>query len=158
MRLLLDTTYLMPLSGIETDKFTKEDSKILFSAKNIYFLVSPVSLIELKWIIISKSKGNPVLRSKLRKEYRYLLEFLRYTTFIKLTPLVNEQIDEEENRLLDLGIKDYFDRIIFSTALVYADALLTENNLLRNVWNIHKNYRDSIDLYSWKELRNILRP
>ena len=90
MRLLLDTTYLMPLSGIETDKFTKEDSKILFSAKNIYFLVSPVSLIELKWIIISKSKGNPVLRSKLRKEYRYLLEFLRYTTFIKLTPLVNE--------------------------------------------------------------------
>gem|GEM_PF-6326054 len=52
--------------------------------------MSPVSLIELKWIIISKSKGNPVLRSKLRKEYRYLLEFLRYTTFIKLTPLVNE--------------------------------------------------------------------
>ncbi len=37
MRLLLDTTYLMPLSGIETDKFTKEDSKILFSAKTSIF-------------------------------------------------------------------------------------------------------------------------
>lgn len=50
-----------------------------------------------------------------------------YSGEVELISLIDEDIDKEENRLLDLGIKDYFDRIIFSTALHYSDALLTED-------------------------------
>ncbi|HDI74872.1 MAG TPA: type II toxin-antitoxin system VapC family toxin [Thermoprotei archaeon] len=156
MRLLLDTTYLMPLAGIETDKFSKSDLRVLLSVKEFEFIASPVSIIELKWIIISESKEKPVLKSRLRREYRFFLEFLRYSGLIKLTPLVDERVDEEENRLLDLGVKDYFDRLIFSTALFYADALLTEDSDLKKIWSRYKRYREAVDLYNWRELKRIL--
>ncbi|RLE76498.1 MAG: hypothetical protein DRJ44_04005 [Thermoprotei archaeon] len=70
MKLFLDTIYLMPLAGLETDKFGKEDAKILYKLKDFKFIASPVSLIEIKWIIIRESKNKPVLKEQLRKEYR----------------------------------------------------------------------------------------
>jgi len=152
MRLFLDTTYLMPLAGLETDKFGKEDAKMLYGLRDFVFVASPVSLIEIKWVIISKTRGDPVLRKRLRREYRLFLDFLLYGDVIELTPLLDERIDEEENKLLDLGIADYFDRIIFSTALYRADALLTEDEALRETWE-KEGYDKIIKLYTWNSFK-----
>jgi len=46
----------MPLFGIETDKFSRKDLAKLLNIKSMCFLVSLVSLIEIKWIIISKAR------------------------------------------------------------------------------------------------------
>jgi len=56
VRVFLDTVYIMPLFGIETDKFSRKDLAKLLNIKNMCFLVSLVSLIEIKWIIISKTR------------------------------------------------------------------------------------------------------
>jgi len=153
VKLFLDTTYLMPLAGLETDKFGKEDAKILYKLKDFKFIASPVSLIEIKWIIIRESKNKPVLKEQLRKEYRLFLEYLLYSDVIELVPILNEKIDEEENKLLDLGVTDYFDKIIFSSALYYADILLTEDEQLREIWR-KEGYKDIIILHTWSSFKS----
>lgn len=153
MRLLLDTTYIMPLAGIETDRFGREDFSELYSMEDVELLVSPVSLIEVKWIIIGSTKGQPTLREKLRRRYRDMLNLLLHGNLVELTPLLDENINREEDRLLDLGVNDYFDRIIFSTALHYADALLTEDKSLHNLWRSSKFYRYFFALYTWRDFK-----
>ncbi len=153
MRLLLDTTYLMPLAGIETDRFGSRDFAELCSAGGVELLASPISLVEIKWVIIGKTKGRPDLREQLRRRYRDMLDLVLYGGIVRLTPLLDERIDEEENRLLDLGIKDYFDRVIFSTAVHYADALLTEDSDLHNLWQNSESYRKLVTLYTWRDFK-----
>ena len=153
MRLLLDTTYIMPLAGIETDRFGREDFSELYSMEDVELLVSPVSLIEVKWIIIGSTKGQPALREKLRRRYRDMLNLLLHSNVIGLTPLLDENINREEDRLLDLGINDYFDRIIFSTAVHYADALLTEDKSLHSIWRNSRAYKYFITLYTWRDFK-----
>ncbi len=156
MRLLLDTTYVMPLAGIETERFGAGDFAELCSVEGVRLLLSPASLIEVKWLIIRETRGQPELRERLRRRYRDMLSFVLYGGAIELVPLLDEGIDEDENRLLDLGVRDYFDRVIFSAALHYADALLTEDEELRDVWRRTPDYRRSLTLYTWQSLKSWL--
>lgn len=153
MRLFLDTTYIMPLAGIETEKFGTEDFAELCSTKGLELLLSPISLVEVKWIIIAETRGRPSLRRRLRLRYRDMLRFILYGGVVRLVPLLDEGIDEEENRLLDLGIRDYFDRVIFAAALHYADALLTEDDELHGLWRRSPNYKSSLILYTWRDFK-----
>jgi len=158
LKLLLDTTYLMPLAGIETEKFSSRDFAELYSMEGIELLASPISLIEIKWIIIGGTRGRPALREMLRRRYRDLLDLVLYGGVVGLTPLLDERIDWEENKLLDLGISDYFDRVIFSTAIHYADALLTEDKNLHSLWRGSEDYRGSITLYTWRDFKALHPP
>lgn len=55
----LDTTYLMPLAGLETDRFGKREAEQLFSLKEeATFIISHISMIEIKWLIINKTRKN----------------------------------------------------------------------------------------------------
>ena len=156
MKLLLDTTYIMPLADVETEKFRKEDFKVLVDICNsnrISLLLSPLSLVELKWVIIKLGRRRPRLLRALRRKYRLLLRFVLHGNVLSLTPLVDEEVDERENELLDAGITDYFDRMIFATALCYADALLTEDDALLSTWAESSEYKELILAYNWSRFK-----
>jgi len=115
----------------------------------MYFLVSLVSLIEIKWIIISKTK-NMKLRKTLREKYNKGLDVLYYRSRIKIPSLITPEIDEIENKLLDFGLSDYFDRIIFSIAFHEADILLTEDQEIHSMWKDHQDIFEGLVVISWE--------
>jgi len=150
IRAFLDTTYIMPLFGIETDKFSRKDLAKLLNIKNMCFLVSLISLVEIKWIIISKTRKNTKLRKTLREKYNKGLDVLYYRSKIKIPSLITPEIDETENKLLDFGLSDYFDRIIFSMAYHEADILLTEDQEIHNMWKDHQDIFEGLVVISWE--------
>ncbi|MGQ4891600.1 MAG: PIN domain-containing protein [Candidatus Njordarchaeia archaeon] len=148
--ILIDTTYLLPLFGIDLQQFQKKDlEKLLDSKINIWF--NPISLIEAKWVIYKIAKKDQVLLNSLREIYNETIDNLISGYNIKPTPLINSEIDNLENLLYDHGIKDFFDRIIASTAKIVTGVLLTEDKELRTVLVKIREFKD-LKILSWKEL------
>ena len=143
---MLDTSYLLPLFGIdvEIDGLKEYFPKVL---KKFEVYCSPISLIEVKFIILRLLKDG----INLLEDYRIGLNSLLANEELKPTPLANSEIEDIADRLLiDKGLKDYFDRMIYSTAVVFKLALVTEDRQLTELAN---NYTfKPPKVYSWKTL------
>jgi len=134
-KVMLDTTYLMPLFGIETEKFSASQLQILLGQRNLDLFYSPVSLVELKWIILKQiKKVNNIFKKTLLSRYNEALWYLLYGEYFYELPLIDPRINTLEGILRDLGLNDYFDRIIFAAALEYCDILLTEDTEIHDIW------------------------
>jgi len=133
VKLLLDTTYLLPVFGIgiKLRKFSEVFPKLLSKYSLLY---NPVSLVEAKWIIISQSKRMPSKREMFLRRFRKGLKALLSNAKFSQTALTNAEIEEIADRLLvEFKIPDYFDRIIYATAVHYNIILLTEDEKLHNI-------------------------
>ena len=145
-RILLDTSYLLPLFGIDVEiDGLKENFPKVLKKFEVYY--SPVSLIETKFIILRLLKDG----INLLEDYRVGLDSILAEDLFKPTPLTNSEIEEVADRLLiDKGLKDYFDRMIYATAVVFKLALVTED---RKLTEIASNYSlKPPKVYSWKTL------
>ena len=146
-RILLDTSYLLPLFGIDVEiDGLKENFPKVLKKFEVYY--SPVSLIETKFIILRLLKDG----INLLEDYRVGLDSILAEDLFKPTPLTNSEIEEVADRLLiDKGLKDYFDRMIYATAVVFKLALVTED---RKLTEIASNYSlKPPKVYSWKTLQ-----
>lgn len=138
--LLLDSSYLFPIFGIELEYRNFES---LFSnlTEKYALKYNPASLIEAKWYVLRKSKKERGWADALFQSYRRGLLSLQRDKRIESTSLTNERIEELADSLLTkFAIRDYFDRIIYSTAAELQCILLTEDGplheLFRKVENI----------------------
>ncbi len=126
--LLLDTTYLLPIFGIDVglkdyDKFTR-----VLEAYTV--LYNPVSLIEAKWIALRLMRRYPEMRKKLAGAFISGLKALFSEDRISQVELTDPEVERAADLLLDAGIGDYFDRMIYATAAVRGYRLLTEDDEL----------------------------
>ncbi|MGQ4914234.1 MAG: hypothetical protein ACP6IU_05720 [Candidatus Asgardarchaeia archaeon] len=139
-KVMLDTTFLLPLFGIESDKFTITDfKKLIRTTSKLMLFFSPVSLIELKWLILKKiKKADEKLAASLLSKYNNALFYILYEDYFHELPLLNTQINILEDKLREFGLTDYFDRIIFSAGLTFCDSLLTEDEQIINIWRSEK--------------------
>ncbi len=154
-KILLDTTYLLPLFEIKTEKFSKNDLKRLLKM-NVELYYNPVSLIEIKWKIIKLCKRNRSKLKYMRKVYNETLEYLQTTDELIPTEIITKEISVLDDILFDAGIRDFFDRIIVATAEIFTGVLLTEDEELRDIPMKLDEFRDLL-IISWNELQEIMK-
>ena len=149
-RLILDTTYLLPVFGVDVglEDFREVFPKLLSRYSVAY---NPISIVEAKWIILRLSRRTPSQRELLLKAYRRGLRALLSDERLEQTPLTNHGIEEIADQLLTrAGIKDYFDRMIYAAAAHLHALLLTEDEDLRAC--AEKDLPKPKKTLSWKEL------
>jgi predicted nucleic acid-binding protein len=146
-RILLDTSYLLPLFGIDVEiDGLKENFPKVLKRFEVYY--SPISLIKTKFIILRLLKEG----INLLEDYRVGLDSILAEDLLKPTLLTNSEIEDVADKLLiDKGLKDYFDRMIYATAVVFKLALVTED---RKLTELASNYSlKPPKVYSWKTLQ-----
>jgi len=135
-RLLLDTTYLLPIFGVyvKLEGYEELFPKVLDEFTVMY---SPISLIESKWIILSLAKNFKSRRSVLLESYRKGLKAILNDERLTPTETTSPDIEEVADKLLELGVKDYFDRMIYASSTCYNAILLTEDEELMRVFSLN---------------------
>ena len=126
--LLLDTTYLLPVLGIDVGlaKFGTKFPKILDGYDIRY---NPVSLLEAKWIGLRIGRRSD--RDKFLARYRSGLGAIMTDKRMMQTRLTDDTVELIADRLLiDNRLDDYFDRMIYATAAAEDSHLLTEDKAL----------------------------
>ena len=154
-KILLDTTYLLPIFGvnIKLRDYEKCFPKILSKFNVLY---NPISIIEAKWIVLSITRRcTKKERIKRLNRFRIGLHSLLWDRRFTPTPLTNPDVEEFADKLLiELNLKDLFDRIIYSTAKHYNAILLTEDKALLKITQSHSEY--SLRAVNWESLvRNL---
>ena len=146
-KILLDTSYILPLFGIDVDiDGIKENFPKVLREFEVYY--SPLSLIEAKFILLRLLKDG----INLLEDYRIGLSSILNEDLLKPTPLTNSEIEKVADKLLiDKGLRDYFDRMIYATSVVFQLALVTEN---RELTELASNYAlKPPKAYSWRTLK-----
>ncbi|MCD6409787.1 MAG: PIN domain-containing protein [Candidatus Verstraetearchaeota archaeon] len=129
-RLVLDTTYLLPLFGVDVGlKGFAECFPRVLDGFEVWF--NPMSLVEAKWIVLRLLRRDPSRRGVLLLRFRRGLEALKLDERFRQTVLTSAAVEEVADRLLEVGVGDYFDRLIYATAVCYDAVLLTEDEELR---------------------------
>ncbi|MGI0078136.1 MAG: hypothetical protein ACRECH_00745 [Nitrososphaerales archaeon] len=153
--LLLDSSYLFPIFGIKLE-YRNFDS--VFSLLHEKYLVkyNPASLIEAKWYVLRSSRKDERRAELLLESYRRGLLALQKDKRFESTQLTNERIEETSDSLLkEFAIRDYFDRLIYSTASELKCILLTEDRLLHEVFRKAEGSADlptPKQVMQWKDL------
>lgn len=127
MKLLLDTTYLLPIVGIAI-KDLQKDALVKLAAEGNKISISEISLFELS------AKAAKFVANK---------ELLPERVIRGMRALVSDEAIEKisannSNVLLTAfacrtWMTDFIDCLILSTALTYCDALITEDNVIHNL-------------------------
>ncbi len=139
--MIIDTTYLLPLSGleIETDLLVAIDSeKSILTFEDIG--VNEISLFELQ-AKIAKLQLNPRLAihaiNTINREFR-------------IQPFYDPKIIEIASAL-STEFSDYIDCLILATAIVSKEDLVTEDSkILKKKGTIKNKY--NVNIFNYKEL------
>ncbi|WP_083756318.1 PIN domain-containing protein [Hyperthermus butylicus] len=123
-------------------------------AYEVYY--TPLLLVEAKWIILRLARRSPDLRERLLAEYRAGLETLEAEDRLHETITTNSAVDEVADKLLAMGVRDYFDRMIYATACYYNAVLLTEDRELHSLQNTRGAPKPPA-VPSWEEILPRLR-
>ncbi len=156
-RFVIDTTYILPLFGVRAglESFEEVFPKFL-SSFEVYY--SPLSLVEAKWIVLRLARRlSYEVRGRLLHEYRLGLDTLLYDSRLKQTVITNSDIEEIADKLLDLGVHDYFDRMIYATACYYRAVLLTEDDDLHDVYAKVDGSLRPARIVRWSKVVEVLR-
>jgi len=121
LKLLLDTTYLLPAIGVSIKNIPKNSVTELLRRKH-EIVISEIELFELaakgaKYVSIGKLSVNRVLLG---------IRAIVYEERINKIPIHDDKVLSQAIRLRKV-LGDCIDCIILSTALNYADALVTED-------------------------------
>ncbi|HID91052.1 TPA: PIN domain-containing protein [Candidatus Bathyarchaeota archaeon] len=123
MRVTLDTTYLLPLFGVDIalPNFREEFRRLLRAPISID--VSSVSVLEVKGKVVREIKrGRALLASRFKPGLRSLLLSGRFRVIE-----YGVEIDDIVDELIRAGLDDLFDCVIAATALHGSDLLVTED-------------------------------
>ena len=150
--LFLDTSYLLPVFGV---KLEYRDFEIVFARLHERFTVmySPISLVEVKLVILKHSRKSPDQRDRLFQSFRRGLLSLEGDARIHSSVLTNDRIEELSDALLvRLNVSDYFDRQIYSTAAISESLLLTEDESLHGLQKKARDLPKPKAIMRWKDL------
>jgi hypothetical protein len=131
--LLVDTTYLLPLFGLESKLPNYEEVfPSLFTEFEVMY--NPVSLLEAKWLVIGAAKKTKGKLETFLQYYREGIGAILREDKIHQTSFTDESVEQLSDKLLvSANLKDYFDRQIYSTAAQMRSILLTEDDQLHDL-------------------------
>jgi len=147
--IMLDTTYILPILGIQVklQSFTEIFPKLLSHYRLLY---NPISIAEAKWIVLKIFKETR--NRNLLKRFRIGLTSLLNDQRLEQTILTDSEIEEVADLLLvRANVKDYFDRVIYATAVRYQAILLTEDQVLHSIFK-RNDVPKPADVISWGKL------
>lgn len=127
-KILLDTTYFLPIFGIDIELSKDEEIILQKVIDKLSPMINSLSLFEAKWKILYFSRNN---RQLLDRYYKFL-KFITLTNKIKVIPFYKPEIDELATKLYKLH-KDYIDCSILAAAIMTADVLLTEDSIIKDL-------------------------
>jgi len=127
--LMLDTTYLLPLFGIDVplQRYSEIFPKLVTQYEVWY---TPLSLVEAKWIILKLVKRETRKKEIYLEKYRRGLGVILADSRLKQTELSTPQTEYEADGLLDM-VSDYFDRMIYATSKQLGSTLISEDRVLK---------------------------
>lgn len=127
MKLLLDTTYLLPAIGISIRDFPK-DALVRLMEKGHQISISDISIFELSANGAKHVFAETLLAERVVKGIRAII----YDERITVIPLYDSSILLLAFKLRKL-LNDFIDCLILSSAVNRCDALLTEDNDIQNL-------------------------
>jgi len=137
LKVLLDTTFLLPSLGIDVGEEALKGLKKLNQIKaDIYF--SRFSILETLWVAARLSRSANFNHESFRLGLRSVLESGRY---IKVEE--DSEVFSEALRLHTLGHRDMIDNILYASSIHFSLKLLTLDNELKEF--IHeKGLKDTL--------------
>jgi len=154
--LVIDTTYLLPIFGVgvELEGFESLFPRVLEEYEVLY---NPLSIVEAKWISLKLGREDPSKREELLSAFIKGLKVLMSEERLRQTDITSPEIEETADALfLKAGVRDYFDRMIYATAVGVGASLLTEDEVLREVAG-RKGVPRPREVLSWAELARRLK-
>jgi PIN domain nuclease of toxin-antitoxin system len=149
--LLLDTTYLLPLFGLESGlkNFNYTFRRLLVDYEVRY---NPISLLEAKWLVLRVARNKTGQLQTFLNYYRDGLGAIAREDSIRQTPLTDEHVEELSDILLTKAdLRDYFDRQIYSTAACSNYLLLTEDDRLHKLFR-SRSFQNPKAVIKWKDV------
>jgi len=151
--LLLDSSYLFPIFGVRLE-YRNFETIFPKLTEHYYVKYNPVSLIEAKWYVLKQLKKNRT-HEDLLQSYRRGLASLAQDRTIETTRVTSEKVEELSDALLQQhSVQDYFDRLIYSTAAHIDSILLTEDDVLHNLFKktTNEDLARPKKILRWKDL------
>ncbi len=132
MRILLDTSFLLPTLGVHVgDEATKGLGKLAEAETNISY--STVSILESLWTLTRTIQDKTFDLETFRLGLRSIMEGGRYH---KVTE--NPDIFSEALKVYEMGHRDMIDNILYSTSVQLDLRLLTLDKKLRDFIQAHR--------------------
>ncbi len=127
MKILLDTTYLLPTVGIAVKELPRDAINKLLS-RGHEIAISQISLFELS------AKGAKFIKKGLLKPEVVAkgIRALNYSDQIETIPMTHTQLLLTAFRLRNM-MDDFVDCLILATAINHCDELITEDNDILNL-------------------------
>ena len=125
LRVLLDTTFILPTLGIDVGEDVLTGLKALEGMDaEIYF--SRFSILECLWIVMSLIRKDG---AELDRVHRGLKSVMRGGRYMMVEE--NDEVFREALNMYALGHRDMIDNILYSTSLAFDLKLLTVDKTLR---------------------------
>lgn len=153
--LLLDTTYVLPLFGIEIsldDSFREEIKQLWKNGVNNYKIyLSSASIIESVYKLNREYRN--LKDSEILDRYHTILPTIIRSKIVKIIdPFLNPVIAETSMKIREYGHKDLMDCWIAASAIQINAIFLTEDKELRTLLNKYPKLKIN-KIIDWKMLR-----
>ncbi len=133
-RLLLDTSFILPVLGFESSARVMRAFQRLGSYELYY---NDISILEALWKIVKVIKGTRKELQRIKEGVIAIKETMKYAP-------INEEVVEKAIHMYKLGHKDMIDNLLYSTAIVNKLKLLTVDRELVEFVEKHNLARDAI--------------
>ena len=137
LRVLLDTSFILPSLGIDVGEKVSKGLKLL-AAKTPEIYYSPFSILESLWVLSKTIEDAPSPLESFRVGLRSVMESGRYRRVNEDSKIMNEAF-----RLYKLGHKDMIDNILYASSTQLDLKLLTLDNDLKSFIQT-KKLRDTL--------------
>jgi PIN domain nuclease of toxin-antitoxin system len=137
LRLLLDTTYLLPAIGISV-KGLPSDAPIKLTRKGHKIFISDISIFELSAKGAKHITAGTLSGERVTKGVRAIV----YDETIETVPMHESTLLLTAFKLKGM-LNDFIDCLILSSAINRCDLLITEDNELKKL-NGHKEFKNAI--------------
>ena len=142
-KILLDTTYILPIFGIDVAIPDLKEKLSLWSKQNNLYINS-LSILEAKWKVLKLAKKVPSLLEFFSEGLFYLTHGSKF----EIIPFYSYEVDYIATELHKFH-KDYIDCSILSSAIINSEIFITEekDNMVKLLRNL------SPDLYIYRKSR-----
>jgi PIN domain nuclease of toxin-antitoxin system len=127
LKLLLDTTYFLPIIGISVKNLPKDAPTKLMHKKHQIF-ISDITIFELSAKGAKYAASGLIPPERISRGIRALI----YNETIKILPIHESTILHTAFKLRNI-LSDFIDCLILSSAINNCDALITEDNDIQNI-------------------------
>ncbi len=138
MKILLDTTYFLPIIGVSIENLP-DDIIIRILSKGYEVYMSEITLFELSAKAAKYVIANKLPITRVMKGFKVLM----FDNRIHRVPLSHLKIISLALELRRL-LPDYIDALIVSSALLFTNLLLTEDNDILTL-NTHFEFKRIVD-------------